>query len=120
MNPENLNRTQFEFVHRTPDPTSPLDVRALYHSVHGIGAAQGSVMYWHKKSGIIGNVEVPEQSRRKGIATAMLGEARRIASETRGVPKPRHSPMRTDLGEKWARSLGERLPRQHKLETEFG
>ena len=69
-------------------------------------------MRWHHKTGEILGIDTGEQFRRQGVATSMLGEARRIAGETRGVIRPRHSSTRTDLGDKWARSLGERIPRR--------
>ena len=67
---------------------------------------------WHHKTGEIRGLFTDPQHQRQGIATAMLGEARRVAGETRGVTHPRHSPQRTKSGEAWARSLGERLPRR--------
>lgn len=67
---------------------------------------------WHHRTGEIRGVFTDKAHQRQGIATAMLGEARRIAGETRGVTKPRHSPQRTDSGEAWARSTGDRLPRR--------
>jgi len=67
---------------------------------------------WHHKTGEILGLGTYEPFRRQGVATGMLGEARRIAGETRGVASPRHSAQRTDLGEQWARSLGERLPKR--------
>ena len=69
-------------------------------------------MRWHYKTGEILGIGTHEPFRRQGVATAMLGEARRVASETRGVTAPRHSAQRTHLGEQWARSLGERLPKR--------
>lgn len=80
------------------------------------GSWYGNVgaLRWHHKTGEILGVDTGESFRRQGVATAMLGEARRIAGETRGVVRPRHSEARTDLGEKWARSLGERLPRRRQ------
>lgn len=69
---------------------------------------------WHHKSGEIKGLYTAPEHQRQGIATAMLGEARRIAGETRGVVHPRHSSFRTESGEAWARSTGDRLPRRQQ------
>jgi acetyltransferase (GNAT) family protein len=103
-----LNPEQFKFTRATPKemggtPHHRLDVLGL-----------GSSLLWHHKTGQISNIGVPEQFQRQGIATAMYGKAKEIAGETRGVRPPRHSPDRTEAGEAWARSLGERLPKRRK------
>ena len=61
-----------------------------------------------------------EHAQRKGVATALLGKAREIAGETRGVRPPRHSPDRTAAGEAWARSLVERLPKRTQFRATIG
>lgn len=73
-----------------------------------------ATMAWRKRSGEIHMIAVDESARRQGVATTLLERARQIASETRGVPRPRHSSDRTDAGEAWARSLGERIPKRHE------
>ena len=85
-----------------------------YHYVEAHLNDQGvGGMEWHAGTGKIRQITVAEEHRRKGIATALLGEGRRIASSSRGVKSPRHSEERTNEGEAWARSLGERLPRRY-------
>jgi len=81
-------------------------------SVQGEHGPPAASLSWHHKTGEILGLFTEKQHQRQGIATAMLGEARRISGETRGVTSPRHSPQRTESGEAWARSLGERLPRR--------
>jgi len=66
---------------------------------------------------IIG-VWVPEEHRRKGVATAMLTYALKTASQTKALPA--HSGARTDEAEKWAQStknLVDVPPRTHRAET---
>lgn len=67
---------------------------------------------WHHKTGEIRGLYVEPEHQRQGIATSMLGHARGLAAETRGVTSPRHSTQRTNSGEAWARSTGDRLPRR--------
>ena len=72
-------------------------------------------MEWHPKTGELKNIFVEPNLRRQGIATAMWSRAKEIASETRGVVSPRHSPDRTDEGDVWAKSTGDKVPpRQSK------
>jgi ribosomal protein S18 acetylase RimI-like enzyme len=110
-----LNPDQFhyQFKPATPKDMDPNPLHEL-HVFGGTANWHGSVgrMAWHHKTGEILNIEAYEPWRRQGVATSLLGEARRIAGETRGVRPPRHSADRTDLGEKWARSTGDRLPKR--------
>lgn len=55
--------------------------------------------------GEIGYIYVPAEHRRHGIATALLKAARAYA-EHYGIPAPRHSTRRTELGDAWARADG--------------
>lgn len=68
-------------------------------------------------SGHIENVKVFAEHRRKGIATALLNESRRVAQE-KGLESPRHSARRSESGDAWARSLGEPLP-ERKTDREY-
>ena len=67
--------------------------------------------------GQIENVKVLPEHRRRGVATALLGEARRVASEREILP-PAHSERRSDAGDAWAKSLGEDLP-ERKSDREY-
>jgi 8-oxo-dGTP pyrophosphatase MutT (NUDIX family)/GNAT superfamily N-acetyltransferase len=77
----------------------------------GRGGHAGFLL-WHHKTGEIGSIETLPEHQRRGLATEMLDQARQIASTTRGVKPPKHSNQRTDAGEAWARSTGDRLPRR--------
>lgn len=72
---------------------------------------------WVHKSGNVTGIYVPKEHRRKGIATALYNEAKRISSTTRGVPRPKITDDRTNDGEAWARTLGERLPKRSSGEV---
>jgi ribosomal protein S18 acetylase RimI-like enzyme len=108
---EALSPEQFSFVRATPREMGG-------SSTHRIDVGpRGTIgqFSWHHKTGEITGVDVDPRFRRQGIATAMLGEARRVAGETRGVVQPKHSTDRTDAGEAWARSTGERLPKRRRI-----
>lgn len=73
------------------------------------------LLRWSKTSrGEITMVSVGEGYQRQGLATELLSRGRAFAESTRGVPRPKHSTDRTNAGEAWARSLGERLPRREQ------
>jgi GNAT superfamily N-acetyltransferase len=115
MSQRALNPQQFTYAFRQAKPKE-MESRPHHElRVYGGGAPMsiGSIM-WHHKTGEIGNIEVLSEVRRQGVATSLLGEARRIAGETRGVRPPRHSPDRTEAGEAWARSTGDRLPKRRQ------
>jgi GNAT superfamily N-acetyltransferase len=115
MSQEALNPDQFHYHFK---PATPRVMGGSnIHELHAFGERGGwygnvGSIRWHHKTGEIVGVDTHSEFRRQGVATAALGKARQIASETRGVVRPRHSADRTELGEKWARSLGERLPRR--------
>lgn len=71
-------------------------------------------LHWSSNSGQILDVHVSPQFRRKGVATAMLKAARDVAVKT-GVPSPVHSDDRSDMGDAWAKSTGEPLPKRLKI-----
>jgi len=60
----------------------------------------------------IRNIMVEPELQRRGIGTAMWNEGHRLASENARIPKPKHSPDRTNEGDAWARGVGGRLPRR--------
>lgn len=67
---------------------------------------------WKRNGGKILRVEVPSHMQRHGMATALLGEAKRIASANPRIPQPKHSNDRTKEGDAWARAVGGKLPRR--------
>ena len=73
---------------------------------------QLGTMLWSNKH--ILNIGVSADQQRRGVATALWNEAHRLASELQRIPKPRHSPDRTNAGDAWARSVGGRLPRRKR------
>lgn len=110
-----LNPEQFHYAFKPAKPKE-MDPQP-HHEMRAYAAGHGSVaeIFWHHKTGEIANITVRDQFRRQGIATHLLGQARQLAEQTRGVRPPRHSPQRTDAGEAWARSLGERLPGREQI-----
>ena len=82
-----------------------------YLEAHKNGEVVGKLNWAHPKGSITG-IHVSKGVRRQGIGTALFREATRFASTNRGVPTPKITDDRTDLGEAWAKSLGQRLPRR--------
>ena len=106
-----LSPDQFSFVKATPREMGG----SATHQVRVGERGTIGMLSWHHKTGEITGIDVSPPYRRQGVATQMLGEARRIAGGTRGVTAPKHSTDRTDAGEAWARSLGERLPKRRVI-----
>lgn len=65
---------------------------------------------WHHKTGEIKGVYTDPEHQRQGVASSLYVNAQEIASTTRGVPKPKHSPHRTESGEAWSKAVGGRRP----------
>jgi 8-oxo-dGTP pyrophosphatase MutT (NUDIX family)/GNAT superfamily N-acetyltransferase len=74
---------------------------------------------WKHHNGEIKNIAVRPSAQRQGLATELLDRAREVAATTRGVKPPRHSWQRTDAGDAWARSTGDRLPGRRSGLGEF-
>lgn len=66
-------------------------------------------MEWDTGTGDIQNLEVHPRHQRKGIATAMWEHAQEISGNTVG-----HSPVRSDDGDAWAKSVGGDIPPRSK------
>lgn len=108
------NGPQWKFLHRAP--TEP------WQSTHQIIAYPGDVnpeeapeadvgmMEWFKNNGRVSELFVGKEFRRKGVATGMWNEAKRISKENPEIPEPRHNPQRSRKGDAWARSVGGDLP----------
>lgn len=60
-------------------------------------------------SGELYYIKVPVEYRRRGIATQLWKSAQLYALHA-GLPAPSHSQYRTNEGDAWAKSLGEKLP----------
>lgn len=64
---------------------------------------------WHPESGEILSLEVKKEHRRKGVATSLYNFAHQTASK-QGLVAPKHSAERTEEGDAWAKSVGDKLP----------
>ena len=60
-------------------------------------------------SGELYYIKVPAEHRRQGIATRLWESAQEHAKRS-GLPSLTHSEYRTNEGDAWAESLGEKLP----------
>ena len=97
---------------------APFDVGQGRNTIKPAGTRmRAGELNWKSPGGKITGVDVSHIFQRKGIATAMLGEAQRIAATNSKIPKPKHSEDRTREGDKWAKAVGGRLP---KLKKDYG
>lgn len=62
-----------------------------------------------ESSGELYYIKVPAEYRRQGIATKLWEHAQEHARSL-NLPALTHSEYRTDAGDSWAKSLGEKLP----------
>jgi ribosomal protein S18 acetylase RimI-like enzyme len=108
---DKLNPQQFNYFFDAASPNQMAGRTThelqMFHGNERIGE-----MLWHHGTGEIQGINIRPEHRRQGAATTLLGHARQLAENTRGVTRPRHSADRTTAGDAWARSLGERLPRR--------
>lgn len=114
---EHLNPLQFHYV--KPDKElGQYDEAFQFHTLHATRQTPedkehlAGTLRWSPKTGRVHKIETYPEDRRQGVATGLWHEANRLAQTTRGVNKPRHTEDRTNDGELWARSLGERLPKR--------
>jgi GNAT superfamily N-acetyltransferase len=56
-------------------------------------------------TGLIEQVETHPEVRRQGIATALYNAAKEASLKDPSIPAPRHSSNRTQLGDRWAKSV---------------
>ena len=82
-----------------------------------IGDEEVGDMLWNAER--IGGLGVQEEHRRKGIATGLWNKAKEVAKQNKDIPKPRHSPERTDAGDAWARKVGGKLPPRVPVEENW-
>jgi hypothetical protein len=92
---------------------TPPGMHSSHHEVvaHSGGEFVGS-MRWNSRA--VQGINVNQQNRRQGIATAIWHEGHRLAEENARVPRPKHSGDRTIEGDAWARSVGGSLPRRKR------
>lgn len=92
---------QFELRYHSEDPVGWSD---RFHLVTAhAGDEQVGKLVWTEQE--IGNVEVAEAHRHKGLATAMFRHAQRLAGPGDKIPRPRHSDHLTPEGKAWAESV---------------
>ena len=106
---EHLSDIQFQY--HTVDLGAPKP----HHRLAAISSSGNQVgtMLWTSKE--ISNIGVVPGQERRGIATALWNEGHRMAAENARVPQPKHSADRTVSGDRWARSVGGRLPRRKPM-----
>jgi 2'-5' RNA ligase len=109
--PKQMNGNTFHELRAFPEGTP--DHLVNHPNYYEMAKHSSGSIAWDHKSGEITGVAVQPEHQRQGLATELLHRARQIAETTRGVKPPRHSDDRTDQGEQWARSLGERLPKRN-------
>lgn len=56
-------------------------------------------------SGLIEQIETHPEVRRQGIATTLYNYAKDASAKDPSIPAPRHSSARTQLGDRWAKSV---------------
>jgi GNAT superfamily N-acetyltransferase len=59
---------------------------------------------WHPHTGEVLSVRVKQDYRRQGVGTKLWQRAHHLSAEN-GLTPPRHSDLRTDLGQAWSDSL---------------
>jgi GNAT superfamily N-acetyltransferase len=96
---DNLSSLQFSFS----------DVIGHHRVRAHLGDKPIGTLEWAKGTGKIHEVLVMKPHRRKGIATALLAQAKQAAQE-KGLKEPVHSERRSDDGQAWAASTGDPLP----------
>ena len=67
------------------------------------------MMSWYP-SGPITGIDVDEEYRRRGVATAMYHHAKALSRNNPEIDEPEHSMFRTKQGDAWARSTGDYVP----------
>ena len=73
-------------------------------------------MQWHRDRGEILAIHVNKPYRRMGVANTLLQEAKDIAKK-HNLTAPVHSEDRSDMGDAWAQSTGDTLPKRMTRRT---
>jgi hypothetical protein len=106
MSHDAINEEQFgDYKLRYEKPNMDLP-RHLITASKGPHDEPVGMMSWHPQKHHVTGVNVDEEHRRQGLATAMWNMSQSIR------PKPVHSADRTNAGDAWAKSVGGRLPRR--------
>lgn len=104
---EKLNGLQFHYDSPDLGESKPVHRVTAMHGSNTMGT-----MLWDSKQ--LRNIGTTPGQERRGVATSLWNEGHRLAAEDPKIPQPKHSADRTEAGDKWARSVGGRLPRRKK------
>jgi GNAT superfamily N-acetyltransferase len=103
---------------------TPSDMGEHHKVTARLGETRVGFMKWDPDNGVIKDIQVHPEHRRKGVATAMWNFAQsQVKPQTPGVDyaddvkAPQHSTERTPEGDAWAKSVGGRIPKQTKATT---
>lgn len=87
----------------------------LIGSTHNIQAWRGEDrvgnMSWRSDTGKITHISTDPDHQRTGVATGMWTAAQALSSLGE-VKEPKHSPVRSEAGNAWAKSVSQKLPRR--------
>ena len=103
--PRNLSGVQFRYF--PPQGRDPMHTLAAYNEANP--AHQLGTLIWHKGTGSVNWVRTHQDYRGLGMASTLWEKANKLAADT-GIKAPQHSRHRTEHGEKWAQSIGGKLP----------
>ena len=103
MSTDNLSSNQFVSLNYEP--------MKLTHNVvaYNEEGKQIGNLQWNRRSKRIHWVGVDQNYRRQGIASHMWDLAHQVSAEL-GKPGPKHSTVRWNEGDAWAKSVGGDLP----------
>lgn len=103
----------YQFIPAHEEPNC--NCHGPYHAVKAYdGDAFVGNLSWHPHTGEISDLYVRPDYRRQGIATKMWNHAYYSATQGLKIIAPQHSASRTTLGDRWARSVGGKLPRRKR------
>jgi hypothetical protein len=97
---------QFRFIEASG---SNPEASSYYHQIRHVGSRK-TALSWHKDTGTVFSIATAPELQRQGLATKMWRGAHAISSSKPDVVAPRHSRIRSNEGDAWARSVGGELP----------
>jgi hypothetical protein len=104
---DNIHPTQFGDVTLSHNPDANVGGYAAHTITATLGEHKVGQLKWRKSTGEIHAIDVGNQIRHQGIATAMYNMGKSIPGKG-----PTHSDDRTDAGEGWAKAVGGRRPKR--------
>jgi len=109
----NLSPKQFSYAFTFVPSTQGEHHKVLAHH----GEQRVGIMKWDPENGNVEDIQVHPEHRRRGVATGMWNFAQtHVRPQTPGlgyaddVIAPKHSVERTESGNAWAKSTGDKLP----------